>query len=769
MHHELSMQCWRSWPVCHPAVAACLPSPLTMLRNKLYYNVKPLIPQFVRLAIRRRMARRKCRQMAARWPILPGSERPPAGWPGWPGAKKFSLVLTHDVEGPSGLAKVVGLMELEEKLGFRSAFNFIPEGAYETPPRLRTCLRERGFEVGVHDLHHDGKLYESREVFEVCAKKINEYLRAWKAAGYRSGMMFHNLEWQHALKMEYDASTFDTDPFEPQPQGVGTIFPFWVERPGAGPEGELDPPYALALAGGAGAEGKLCVYTPAKTLSSEAGYVELPYTLAQDCTLFLVLQEQTIATWVRKLDWIAEHGGMALLNVHPDYVQFPGERPSPHKFPVERYVEFLQYVRGHYAEQYWQALPREVAGFVRQGRQAGRSFRRSSHIALVAYSHYATDGRIKRYAEALAERGDRVEMLSTRESLDEPQHFSDRGVQVHQIFDRLDDNQTKPMDYLIPIVRFLVRARRWLNEAGKCDPLEVIHVHNVPDFLVFAATKARHQGAKVILDIHDLVPEFFGSKFGGRKRGLTIAALRWMEWLSARQADHVIVSNDLWLGTYALRTGSMHKASVFVNYVDSTIFRPDPAAQPNGKPIIIFPGGLQWHQGVDLAIRAFAEVSAQMPAAEFHIYGWGNMKGELIKLAKELNLEQKVRFFEPVSIDEIAKIIPQATLAVVPKRADGFGNEAYSTKIMEMMAVGVPVVAAATKIDRYYFNESLLKFFEPGNPKAMAEAMVAVLTDEKLRSELVKNALAHAAQNSWDIHKYRYLRLVDDLVVPAPN
>ena len=108
-----------------------------MLGTKLYFTIKPMVPLYVRRAVRRRVALRKRRNVGAVWPVLPGSERPPPGWPGWPDGKKFAFVLTHDVEGAGGLAKCRQLMELEMKYGFRSSFNFIPEGDYQVTRELR--------------------------------------------------------------------------------------------------------------------------------------------------------------------------------------------------------------------------------------------------------------------------------------------------------------------------------------------------------------------------------------------------------------------------------------------------------------------------------------------------------------------------------------------------------------------------------------------------------------------------------------------------------
>jgi hypothetical protein len=300
-----------------------------VLLRRLYYKFKPHLPWRLRIAARRFLAHRKLGTVARRWPIDPAAAKPPAGWTGWPEDKQFAFVITHDVEGPEGLAKCRQLAELEARLGFRSSFNFVPEGTYSVSPELRIRLSAEGFEVGIHDLHHDGYMYASRARFLRNAERVNHYLRDWHAAGFRSGFMLHNLDWLHALEIEYDASTFDTDPFEPQPDGMGTIFPFIEHRHG-GP-----------------------------------GYVELPYTLPQDSTLFLVLGEKSPAIWLHKLDWVASHGGMALVNVHPDYLCFPGEKPSPKTFPVEHYAALLEHVRDRHRGRYWHALPRAVARRVR--------------------------------------------------------------------------------------------------------------------------------------------------------------------------------------------------------------------------------------------------------------------------------------------------------------------------------------------------------------------------------------------------------------------
>lgn len=338
-----------------------------MLRNRLYYGIKPLLPASIRLGVRRWFALRKRERTRDVWPILPGSERPPAGWPGWPDGKQFAFVLTHDVEGPEGLKKVKRLAELEMSLGFRSCFNFIPEGGYEVPSELRHWLVNHGFEVGVHDLKHDGRLFGSRQEFERCAPRINDHLQEWGAAGFRSGFMLRNLDWLHELNLLYDASTFDTDPFEPQPEGTGTIFPFWVSHP------NLDRIHTLNLNLGRAPGTNLdpTLNSQPSTPNVANGYVELPYTLAQDSTLFLLLREPTPAIWLRKLDWVARNGGMALLITHPDYINFAGSKGNAREYPAAHYWQFLGLLKQQYDGKFWHALPKEVARFCRESSAGG--------------------------------------------------------------------------------------------------------------------------------------------------------------------------------------------------------------------------------------------------------------------------------------------------------------------------------------------------------------------------------------------------------------
>ena len=697
-----------------------------MFLNRAYYSLKPIIPWQLRLALRRWRADRRRKTFANVWPIDPNSGNTPPGWPGWPDGKRFAFVLTHDVEGSKGLARVEHLMNLEVQHGFRSCFNFVPEGQYRVPDRVRGLLERSGFEVGVHGLEHDGKLYSSKAKFIADACRINDYARQWNASGFRSPLMQNRLGWLHRLDAAYDGSTFDTDPFEPEPYGMGTIFPFWV----------------------AGTNG--------------GGYVELPYTLVQDFNLFKVLREPSIEIWKNKIDWIAEHGGMALLNTHPDYMCFGGGQARD-EYPVSHYEALLRYVREKYAGNYWTAQPREVARYYcDKVPAASRNTRKK--ICMLAYTLYESDNRVRRYAETLARRGDLVDVIALEGSDCQEHEKKPNGVTVYRIQKR-DFKERSKWTYASRLLRFLGRSSVKLTRFHVRNRYDVIHIHNMPDFLVFAAWYPKLTGAKLILDIHDVVPELFANKFSSRLNAVYIRFLKTIEKASARFVDHVIVSNHLWRDLLIARSVEQENCSVFINSVDPGIFSPQPRTRKDGKYIVLFPGSFQWHQGLDIAIEAFAHFRRMVPNAEFHLYGGGNDKieADLRYLVSRLNLEDSVKFCPGVSLDKMAEVIANADLGVVPKRADSFGNEAYSTKIMEFMSQGLPVVASRTKIDTFYFEEGAVHFFPSGDSIAMAQAMLDVVNDKELRESLIARGYEYVARHGWDEKKQKYLDLIDSL------
>ncbi len=292
-----------------------------------YYAVKPLLPRRLQIAMRRRHASRRAQREFPAWPIEPllvdherarltrrleesgAAEIPFVGY--WPEGRSFASIVSHDVEGPEGIANIPRVLEVERKHGIVSCWNFCAEW-YEIPDGTFEAVREAGCEVGLHGILHDGKLFRDRASFEANLPKIHRYLELWDVAGFRSPATHRNPDWMPELGCLYDGSFPDTDPFEPQAGGCCSILPFFI--------GDL---------------------------------VELPITLVQDHTLWEILEDESIERWTEKSEWVAANHGLIQLLVHPDYLL------SDERLAI--YDSYLAWLSALNRDGGWHALPREVA------------------------------------------------------------------------------------------------------------------------------------------------------------------------------------------------------------------------------------------------------------------------------------------------------------------------------------------------------------------------------------------------------------------------
>lgn len=389
---------------------------------------------------------------------------------------------------------------------------------------------------------------------------------------------------------------------------------------------------------------------------------------------------------------------------------------------------------------------------------------------MIAYSFYEGDNRVMRYAETLAARGDQVDVISVGK-YGQPHAVILNEVQVYRIRTRRKNEQHQ-LTHLLRILMFLIRASivvAWKHAGHRYD---VIHVHSVPDFLVFAASIPMLTGASVILDIHDLMPELYASKFGVNAASPIFKALQIVERMSAACATHVIAPNHLWRKKLVQRSVSQSKCSVFMNYPDPALFSRRGRTRDESKLVLLYPGTLNWHQGLDVAIRAFAKNAALFPCSEFHIYGEGPEKYNLIQLASQIGVGHRVLFHLPCPLREIAVISENADLGIIPKRNDGFGDEAFSTKSLEFMMLGVPIIISKTTVDQYYFNPDVVTFVDSVSVNDLADAMRRLMESKSARRAQAERASRFVEEYAWSAHRDDYLNLVDQLVQrdpPAPR
>ncbi len=295
----------------------------------VYYGLRPILPLAVRKHIQRAYASGWRDVVFPQWPLdasldmlferllllameSAGIDRLPFIW-FWPDGHRAAVILTHDVEATAGRDFCSRLMDLNESYGMRGSFQVVPEQRYRVPEAFLDEIRQRGFEVNIHDLNHDGSLFIEKDEFVRRAAKINDYGRRFGALGFRSAVLYRNLDWFGALDFVYDMSVPNSAPLDPQRGGCCTVMPYFI--------GDL---------------------------------LELPLTMTQDYSLFYVLGTYEMDVWERQIMSVLRHHGLLSFLIHPDYVIESNAR--------EAYRRLLERLRGCVAQHdCWLPLPREVA------------------------------------------------------------------------------------------------------------------------------------------------------------------------------------------------------------------------------------------------------------------------------------------------------------------------------------------------------------------------------------------------------------------------
>ena len=708
------------------------------LMYRLFYFIKPLIPRKIQILLRNKLAKRSANKYESIWPILETSSTKPTGWKGWPDDKQFALILTHDVEHQRGYDRVLDLMRVEQEMGFISSFNFVPERDYKVEISLIDIVKKQGFEVGVQGLYHDGKLYSSRKEFLRRAERINSYLKDWEATGFRSPAMHHNLEWLLDLNIDYDLSTFDTDPFEPQSDGAETIFPFMVK----------------------GSNGR--------------EYLEMPYTLPQDSTLFIILKEKDISIWKNKLDWIAAKGGMALLNVHPDYINFDKRKSGYEEFPISHYREFLKYVKDQYGDSYWNVLPKEVVEVYKDQVKLSANFNTKQiiptvslkKVCMVVQSNYDLDPRVRRQTSALINAGYSVDVICLGAKGKSKSEFVNR-VNVKRIMTQFPKKSVSI--YLLYSTIFFIKATIVLTYLSLRNRYSLIQIHNMPDHLVFVSFFERIFGVPVILDIHDLTLELFREKWSNLLFNISYPFLKFFEYLSCKFSTHILTVTQQCVDILNKRGVPKEKLSLILNVADQNkfpLYAERKFREYNSEVNIFYHGTIAKRFGLHIVIKAMPEILTELPGSRLFIYGGGDYLyiNNLKKMINNLKITDNVFLPGLIKYEQVNEFIRKMDIGIVPYLDTPYMNLALSTKAFEYISSGLPICASSLEATRTIFRECSISYFDPNNIHDVAEKIIFLAKNPSLQEGQVKSALEDISLISGQEMQEKYLQVVNNLV-----
>jgi glycosyltransferase involved in cell wall biosynthesis len=390
------------------------------------------------------------------------------------------------------------------------------------------------------------------------------------------------------------------------------------------------------------------------------------------------------------------------------------------------------------------------------------------HCMIVFAAYPLSETRVQREAEALLRYGYEVDVICLR-LRDEAAMDTYKGVRIYREKYRFPMPQTKRgglRERFLNYLRFFVSAAVRLNKLHAQRPYDTIQVHNLPDFLVFCALIPKLRGVPVILDLHDLMPEFYAGRFG-QSKSLIARLICWQERLACRFADHVITVSEHWKQALIRRGVPAHKCSVVMNVADESIFHPlkDECLRSPGQDgfRLIYHGAIVERYGLDLAVRAIDQVRHDIPDIHLSLVGRGEHLPYLTRMIEELGLSQHVTLDKLHLAEELPDIIRSCDLGIVPYRNDVFTDGLLPTKLMEYAALGLPAIAARTTAIQAYFSDTLAEFFVPGDVDDLARCMRALHDNPARLAELARGCQRFNQRYNWTQIGADYVALVERL------
>jgi glycosyltransferase involved in cell wall biosynthesis len=386
---------------------------------------------------------------------------------------------------------------------------------------------------------------------------------------------------------------------------------------------------------------------------------------------------------------------------------------------------------------------------------------------MVVHAHYPIgETRVEREARALVDSGYAVDVICLR-SGSEPAEAIQDGITVYRLPVKRHKRRgagVQLLEYLafFVLASFKLAALHWRRH------YTVVQVHNLPDFLIFAALAPKLGGARLILDLHDLMPEFYQSRFGQARNSIAMRLVRLQERLSCRFADHVITVSEHWRQALIKRGVPPEKCSVVMNLADPRIFNSLSAQYVSPRDAdsfrLFYHGSLPERYGLDLVLQAMDRVRGRIPAVHLTIVGYGEHLQILEHIAEELGLKgRQVEFRATVPVEQLPSLITAVDLGVVPYRADAFTDSLLPTKLMEYAAMGLPCIVARTSAISAYFDETMVAFFTPNDVDDLAHCILTLYSDRGRLAELARGIQKFNLRHNWPAESADYVHLVDRL------
>lgn len=397
----------------------------------------------------------------------------------------------------------------------------------------------------------------------------------------------------------------------------------------------------------------------------------------------------------------------------------------------------------------------------------------------VRHRPYPRDARMDNQIQALQSHGHRVDVICTAQK-GQPWVADENGIRIYRL-PALQRHRGSKARYALEYATFWLTCLVALTVLQVRRGYDLVHVHSMPDFLVLAAVVPRLLGAKTVLDLRECTPEMYHCKFGLDMDSRAMRLLIGLEQTSIRFADLVLTCTDQMRARFIERGAASSKVAVMLNVANPDLFRDpvllDPDACVNGPFRVVSHGTITERYGHEVLIRAMQLVSQETTQARLIILGDGNGQHELQNLTRQLGLQELVTFAGFVPDDELTRQLRGAHCGVVPMVRNAETNLIHTYKMVEYIALGIPVVASRTTALETYYGDECICFFESGNAADLAQALLGLRNDPARRARLARKALNTYQPLAAPAQQAHYLELVQALLAepaapgekPSPN
>jgi len=389
----------------------------------------------------------------------------------------------------------------------------------------------------------------------------------------------------------------------------------------------------------------------------------------------------------------------------------------------------------------------------------------SLRVLMIAQTNYPSDPRVRREAEALVARGDKVDVICPQTDTVGVQRFIG-GVRLFPTGSLTYKRELSPIDYVRRDLGFMLRAAVKAFRLHLRMRYDLVHVHTMPDYLVAAAILPRMMNARVILDVHDLVPELYASKFRVTDRSRIIRLTKLVERRCVSFADHALAVHRPHLDALVRHGNARSRFTIVMNTPDPRFFRRRSSTPGRGRGFeLVYHGTISRRHGLETAIRAVGIARQSCPDVRLTIMGEGDDIARLVSIVQQLDLADAVEIHAGMRpIEELEPVLSCASVGVVPIVDDSFTRYMLPVKLLEYVALGLPVICTRTRTIETYFDDTMVSFFRSGDEGDMAARIIELHADQAFARERIQSADAFFDRHSWPRERERYYAVVDGLV-----